>query len=298
MVLKKLTETILSDKCINSPDVIIVYTLPKVGQSTMFLSCKQAFPDIPCFRTQNILKKKAAMDLLSKSSTRNIAVITGVREPVSWALSITAQGIHEERPNLISDFNLGKISAREAVQIVREFIQTRGLFEHYETWFAQQASKFTGIDILSAQFDHPRKRIIIANDQQAPQYRILGFRYEDTQSWPDILAEFMGFEQIPIKVGNVALFKEYSLFYYEAVMGISYPMDMLNKLYSSKIIRTFYNDREIKGFKTRWSKPMPDCYSFYIRDFMKKLTGSDFEYIRNAYERGGSKQYQKPSLDS
>jgi len=200
------------------------------------------------------------------------------------------QEIHRLHPEVITDFNRGQMSSADATAYMREFIDKQEAFAYYSGWFDAQVSKFIGIDLLSHPFDHKRKRMII----EQPPYRVLGFRNEDSDLWPSVLAEYFRTDRVTMKAANIALFKDYSLFYYEALMGLSYTMKVLDDLYSSRIVRAFYDDLEIEQFKERWNRPIPNYYADYLRDMLKKITSPQFQYIRDIYKKGTSMQYKRP----
>ena len=267
---------------VGDPDAIIVYTLPKTGQSTIFQSCRQLYPQLPIFRTQNLWGKREITTFLEDKNLENVAVLTGVREPVSWALSYIVQEVKRLEPQVIAKYNAGEMSSNDVANYVRQFIENRGIFQFYTNWFDNQISKFVGVDVLEDRLDFERKKLTI---EEAP-YRVLCFRNEDPEGWPGLLSDFFGKDNVPMKVANVALFKDYSLFYYEAIMGISFPEDFLDKLYSSRVVRTFYTDFEVDAFKRRWAQPMPGYYAAHLRDVLKKVTAPEFENIRRTLRKG------------
>ena len=266
------------------PELYIVHSLPKVGGSTIaatlmanfgfayvsHVHClteggsriwKAALPQYRrSFRDAVIQHlhhaRKAAMLLDAGAAlfpkTQQRAIICGVREPISWALSL----YFETYSGLYSD-DYGEISVETAGGFVRAVLADEradiGLpFLSPERWLRTEFFRAHQFDILAQAFDI-EKGYQVYESQATP---ILIIRRENLSSLSVSLASLLGYPAQLIEPvnANQADSKSYSGIYESIKKALKFDHEWLRSIYANAYSRKFYSEDECDLFTERWAR--------------------------------------------
>ncbi len=170
-------------------------------------------------------------------------IITLVRDPITRNISSFFQTVDRQIP----DFHkrLDTITYEELYQAFFE------KFDHEEplNWFDLELYPFFGIDVYSSQFPKEKGYKIYSNEQA----EMLLIRSENLSNvFSNAISEFLGVENINLVSKNQAKEKKYYSLYRMFLNRVSLPDDYIEKMYSSKLVKHFYTEEEIRKFTSRW----------------------------------------------
>jgi hypothetical protein len=252
-------------------EVLIVHQMGKVGSSTIVKSLEELQLDIPIFHTHSLniehlrsrekykrlncqevpprviqgqyLRKAIDRGLLGKSWK----VISLVRDPISRNISAFFQNINDYFPDYFNRYSSGSLQLDE---IVSTFLEK---YNHDAplNWFDQEMKEVFGIDVFSSDFPISKGYKIFKHDQ----IDLLLLRLEDIDNCSqNAFREFLGIEEFTLKGANIGDGKLYKDAYQQIKNSVSLPNWYLEKFCSSKLMRHFYSESEINGFRTTWLK--------------------------------------------
>ncbi|HET6566613.1 MAG TPA: putative capsular polysaccharide synthesis family protein [Rhodothermales bacterium] len=266
---------------------ILVYQMGKVGSMSIYEALQRARLRNPVYHVHflspihleqeiqrfAVVRKETAVDpkalhhlhtgrLLHEKLRRKpdvpLYIVTGVREPVSWALSRFFQHVHYFCPELLDEDG----TARE--QETLEYLQ--GMFarlgdkrnpatdwfdvELASKWFDVEFKDTLGIDVYQKPFDREKGYSILESGRQ----HVLILRQEDLRkTLPGVLRGFLPTDQpIEIKEANVGSKRMHGHAYSFVKNHLSISPEICERLYSTKYVRHFYDDEEIAGFVGKW----------------------------------------------
>jgi hypothetical protein len=200
--------------------------------------------------------RKAAMILDAGMAlfpnTQKRAIICGVREPVSWALSL----YFEAFSGLCSD-DYGAISVETVAAFVREVLADEradlGLpFLSPERWLRTDFFRAHKFDIFAQDFDLEKGYQVYESDVRP----ILIIRQENLSSLSASLSSLLGYpaELIEPVHANRAESKCYSRIYESIKKALKFDRDWLRSIYASPYSRKFYSESECDSFTERWAR--------------------------------------------
>ncbi|NET32778.1 MAG: sulfotransferase family 2 domain-containing protein [Cyanothece sp. SIO1E1] len=271
-------------KSLNSRDKIVIYQMGKVGSTTIWKSLESLNLDIPVYHVHYLKSEsvkrsleKARIDFprlrfiypevvqaehLRNQLNQNCIetpwhVITLVRDPIAKMLSSFFQTL--ERDLLLgSDYR--KRIKKEGYEKVLEEIISRFYDEYVHNpnrkhpfcWFDYELKKNLNIDIFN-ETPLSNKNYHIYNATAA---KILLLKLESLSNcYQDAFYEFLGFQDFKLIRSNVGSQKRYGNLYKDFLDGIDLPVDYIDKIYSSDLVKHFYSDLEIEEFYRRWQSP-------------------------------------------
>jgi hypothetical protein len=169
-------------------------------------------------------------------------VVTIVRDPIRLALATFFQ----------TGDRLGAIDAESTVSSVESAIRSQW-DELPLDWFDWQFRGELGIDVYEHSFDPARGYGII----EAEDCRVLCLRQEDLAvTVPAALHLLVGDERpIELRRANVGAEKPYADLYRACTTQLRPPPEVLDRAYSSRLVRHFYSSDEIDGFRRFWATP-------------------------------------------
>jgi len=253
---------------------ILIYQMGKVGSSTVYRSLKAAriqSPIIHChfLSRENIrhvehyflsLPSQEVPDHIEKCKRlsnyihRNMGkhrwkVITLVRDPVAREISDLFQNLEVVVPEL------GVTKTTSNIQLAID--RLLNMFKNFDesedyacAWFDLELKDVFKIDIYNYPFDKERGYQIY-NDTIAD---VLLIRLEDlSKCFKAAMTDFLNMPDLELIHFNVGANKEYEQLYAKVVSSIRIPRDSLDKIYSSRYVKTFYSEEKICGLKKRWS---------------------------------------------
>lgn len=203
------------------------------------------------------------------SRGRSIRIFSGIRDPVDRAVSLLFHIIAsnpstpkrlsstDDVDGLVGYFRSLCILASQGTSDEPTSSFDRNLiagFLWYRTWFDTEISSTLGLG-TDGRFDRVRRVLI---ERQGP-LGLLVYRFEDLKgdALPDVLAAASEFADAPISslpAENRRQDRPAGERYAGFRDTVKLPRATLDFFYDAPIVRTFYSDDEIAGFRTRWEE--------------------------------------------
>lgn len=240
-------------------EVILVYTMGKVGSSSIYYSILDNVAQIHSLDTEIPTKYFTSKDrstwighLVSRIIWRSVIkrvrkcvvnsekvkIITGVREPISRNISSYFQGMKvEELKNCNSD------------DILNEFYTvTNHTVPLY--WFDCEIKRHLGIDIFDYNFDKEQGYTVL----KSGKYEIFIYRIEDLDRVINEVEEFVGAHNFKYTKKNITNKKLKSDLLSNFKNNISFSKESIQAMYNSKYMNHFYSKAEIQEFEKKFIK--------------------------------------------
>jgi hypothetical protein len=117
-------------------------------------------------------------------------------------------------------------------------------------WFESHVEAHLGIDVYASEFDTEKGYDII----KTPTASLLLLRCEGLDAAPRALAELFELDRlVPVHHVNVGSEKPYGELYSAFVSALKPSREVLDRAYSSRMVRHFYSPDEIARFRDVWS---------------------------------------------
>jgi hypothetical protein len=118
------------------------------------------------------------------------------------------------------------------------------------SWYDTQIRDGLGVDIFQHPFDMEKGFTIISSGN----IEILLYKLESLhKTFSVAMEQYLGIPALELKVVNKAERKSYSREYKKAMQDLDFSEELLNQVYSSRLVRYFYTNDEIHAFSRRWS---------------------------------------------
>jgi hypothetical protein len=240
------------------PDPVLVYQMGKVGSSTVSASLRHAgisnvhvhfigdhWPQAAQYHRergdelpQNLYRGWLLRYWL-RVKRRQVKVITLVRDPVARKISSAFQ-LRRYNPNLSVD------DASAAKRWLRENIDFDESLPYESVWFDREINAVFDIDVYDHPFD-PEKGYTRIQTSRAD---VLVLRLEDLDDLiPSVVSDFVG-SQLAVERTNTRSNDTYRTI----KQTFTLPPSTLERIYSQRMVRHFYSDREIDAFIDSWSE--------------------------------------------
>lgn len=233
---------------------VIVYTMGKVGSSSVDASIKRHFLHyhVHTFRPERIERQRQKQDLLYLRQWEQIRryiveanhpalYITGVRNPIDRNISAFFERYEHYTGE---NFAQSKLSVDELIRIFHE------QFEHERPlrWFDDELKTYLGVDVYEHPFPQEQGyHVIQANGKQ-----ILILKLESPDSTKEkALSEFLGMP-LSLKRDNIGENKAYAEIYAEFKKRIVLSEAYINQMLDSRYTRHFYTAEEIARSREKW----------------------------------------------
>lgn len=225
--------------------------------------------DIGVFFKENKARKKQKKELLQAiKNTRNLKIVTGVRDPVARDISLVFQMLQDgacyldgnEKCNFL--LKVRDTVRRNAMLKKGSLSANHGWSEHVKNkvkygvvfdWFDWEIKRFFGIDIFQYDFDKDKGFSVIKENN----VKIFVYKLEKMDE-PDLkkaLREFLEIDDFDIQHTNDGGKKNYSLCYQEVLEKIKLGGDYIDFYYKDNPrMKYFYTDEEIEAFRRKWEK--------------------------------------------
>jgi hypothetical protein len=239
---------------------ILIYTMGKVGSSTIYRQLLAKYPWLPAFQVHFLsdywiktiipkmpgryqvhleLSEKIKKQLASKSNLR-YKIITIIRDPITRDISDIFQ-------NWMDKYKVQSINEVDYSTIVADFNSN----DHAYTldWFDTEFKAFTGIDVY--QLNYPKDQSYCSFS--FPKFDLLIIKLDTigTQLTPAV-NEFLNLSTAEITGANRSENKEGKELYAQIRTNYKAPKEKLDVVYSSKLIQHFYATDEIAKLRSKW----------------------------------------------
>jgi hypothetical protein len=197
---------------------------------------------------------------------RRITVVTGVRDPVDFAVAAFFQVLDFVSP-LAAD--LYRVEPGWVATLQAAFIdfwtralagdpcltsadrQILPLFTLPQRWFEEELQPFLGMDVYAEPFDAGTGWTVRRTDQ----VDLLLFRFEDARRvLPAALGELLWRPRVPLDVWNATDDKPTAALHRAFRETLRAPRVLLAAAYATRYARHFYTDGERAALTTRWSR--------------------------------------------
>jgi hypothetical protein len=166
-------------------------------------------------------------------------VISLVREPIAQSVSAFFQ------PAIRRGYVETATATEELLQLFGDRLDRLPL-----TWFESHLQPALGIDVYRTDFDTDHGYQII----ETPKVKLLLMRCEGLSAAPQALAELLDTDHpIDAQRKNVASEKAYSDLYRAFMAGLRPSEEVIDRVYSSRLVQHFYSPAEIARFRDFWS---------------------------------------------
>jgi hypothetical protein len=235
----------------------LVYSMGKVGSSSVEASLKERLPDAVVFHTHflsdnwlnEILPKEKAFfhgnihigkkirAYLDKNEGKRIRIITLVRDPLIREMS----GIFENWQAHYEDID--KVTVQEITDKI-----DRSDFKFCFNWFDTEFKEFTGFNIYAVPFNKEKGFSIY----QHGKFEILCMQLEKLDSVFSVaMEEFTGMK-ISLKNANIATEKKGNELYKNVKKSYKLSEAKSDFVYGSSFVKHFYTDNDISKMKSVW----------------------------------------------
>ena len=251
---------------------ILVYSMGKVGSSTLVHSLHQSSVNLPVYHVHFLSPKniRRVLDLYRgndlpapahlrqshhlrrriDSGEKNWLVITLFREPIGRKISDLFQNAPDLWPEVVdAEGHIDPDRARERVQEDLSAFDEEA--DYVCTWFDKELRPVFGVDIFDRPFDHDRGFII----REGPRAQVLVLRLEDlTPAFQPALKQFLpGRPEVDMVRANVRSNQEVDAGPYQAVKNeLTVPRETAARIYSSRYVQHLYTDDMVERFLDRW----------------------------------------------
>jgi hypothetical protein len=268
------------------PYRVLIHHIMKVGSQTIQETLNRQDPDRPIFYSQlfeltrkgrreyreaiasapddrlPILLKKTVRVLNVRHAMRRRdgipwKVITLIREPIGWSISLLFQ---ESKYFLSYTISKSPLTPELREKLGAEYEKRKDLFLRVFTdWFDEEIRERFGIDLLSEPLD-PRKGYRIASNGSD---EVLVIRLEDLDRvYREAFREFLSIDLKELYNKNVGSEKPYKLLYEGFQREYAVCPEYAGRLFATRCMRRFYTPEEIEGFKDLWlARRPPDSLS-------------------------------------
>lgn len=241
-----------------SKDILLVYTMGKVGSTSIYYSLKKKFRYKVLFIHRMIKENIEDYDkafihkgikphrskmgelFLKRMSSKKIKIITLVREPIGRNISDFFQDLKV----YIDDHT--RIESYDD-EVIRSKFLNNYPHELSLDWFTDEFFKTTNINIYEHPFDYLKKYCIIKND--STEVLILRVDLEDVMKM-NLVEEFLNIKDLDIERYNMASDKFYHDRYRSFLMNCKFDDAYISRMLDSNYCRHFYSDGEIEQLRS------------------------------------------------
>ena len=241
-------------------NIILIYTMGKVGSSTIYNSLKVKLPKAHLFHVhflsdkwlkeilpglnkdfhQNIVYGNEVLDFIKANPKKRVKIITLVREPLMRDISDIFQNWSRLFP------------AEETVDkdYLLDWIDKRS-HEYTLNWFDTEFKSYLGYDVYSRPFDKEKGYSIY----NTPRFDLLCIKLETLNNvYGEALKSFLNLDDVSLSSTNETKDKDRSDLYFEMLMSYKANPAKIEELYSSKYMKHFYTQKQIEGYKKKWAR--------------------------------------------
>lgn len=276
---------------------VLIYTMGKVGSSSLEYSLRSAAPELDVLHLHWLVTENLARDerVYREAARRHrgTAAARKFRPRYIWLGRHFSSRVKRDRPDgsrwdvitLVRDPVARNVSSffqnlllffgydwAEELRLKAEGTVVAELCELFRASFLQEDWVNSGKDSDPLTwFDEELLRtfgVDVFEDEfpkevgftilDRPRVRVLLARLEDLDRCvAPAMEQFLGLTGFALHRRNVGLEKGYSSLYRRFVESVEFPKEYLDRLYDSKVSRHFYTEKELAAFRARWRNKSP-----------------------------------------
>jgi hypothetical protein len=272
---KRIRSIYEADSAFKNRDIppIIVYTMGKVGSSTVYNSLLAAPLVNPVLQVHFISKDlsknrqyhkrariypppygiylgEAIQKKIEKDKGFPIKIISLVRDPIALIISDLFQNPHFHKEILYR--KSGTIDAHKATKYLDLKLNDQRTFTYINEWFDRELRSVFGIDVFSVPFQKESGYSQYSKDN----IEVIVIRLEDlSRVGHEVISDFIGITPpLTLVDSNIRANTKTKNEYSDVVKSVSLDINVCRKIYSSEFVKHFYDDKMIDHFIYRWCK--------------------------------------------
>ncbi|MBU2019121.1 MAG: putative capsular polysaccharide synthesis family protein [Bacteroidetes bacterium] len=175
-------------------------------------------------------------------------MITAVRDPLAILLS----NFYQNEPFFIEgDFrNNGKYDIDKIKNHLIEDLQKGTTLCFFENWFSDEFEKALNIDVFKLEFNQEQGFGVYKFDGMD----LMIVQAEKINDLETEFANFLNCENFKLQYDNVRSETEDAESYNKLKSTISFDKEIIDQVYSSRLVQYFYNHSQITGFSKKWNQ--------------------------------------------
>jgi hypothetical protein len=179
-----------------------------------------------------------------------LLIISLTRDPVATIISAFLQNMYWQNQKLLNAD--GRPNVQQSIETIKKYISELDVEQDYFlNWFDNELKEVFKFDVYKYPFNHNQGFSIYVQDNIS----ILIVRLENfSSSLINALNEFLNISLSDIYNDNLSSDKEYHTEYCEIKNNIKLDENILDLIYSTKYVKHFYTEDEIKIFRSKWKK--------------------------------------------
>ena len=253
-----------SYQMLSADDIVPVYQMGKVGSSSVCKSLERVGIDAPhihsLYTTRGYqlfhkfllsqknypLHKKLICFLfflwyrIKLRRRKHLKIITLVREPISVNISSFFSNLSTSAYEL----------EQQNVETLEEAFFDKFNHDYVLDWFDIEFLPTTGLDIYKYDFDKEAGYSII----EEGNIECLVIKLEKLNRLEKVIADFVDNDSFKLKSHNISADKWFRPIYQDFKKNVKFSSEYVDRVYSSKLMRHFYSDKEISEFKSKYLK--------------------------------------------
>ncbi len=240
-----------------SDKTIIVYTMGKVGSSSIYYSLIKSFPFRRIFHNHFLSNEWLSKRLPGSNFARNIRLAKPALQHIEehdrqvYYICMMRDPIARDLSNVIQNYLANQIDIHNTpmAAVIQQIEQSGHMF--YEDWFATDFFGHIGRHITTFPFDPVRGYSIHRIDNRR-HLLILKVEAMD-RVFEKALSEFIGVDVDPQFRFNESSEKSEAIFYETLKKSYRLSQEKLVQIYGTEIVRHFYSEAEIKALMAKWA---------------------------------------------
>ncbi len=239
-------------------NICIIYTMGKVGSSSVYHTLKEIMPYNDIFHvhflsdywlnevlphtnhTNQIQFSKDLVKYINQKQHKRLKIISLVREPISRDIS----NIFQNPVDYVAGKNIDNVTVEELIEKSEE----KG-HEYTLNWFDSESKNFLNFDIYSLPFDINKGYKIY----KTKKFDLLLIKLENlNECYQDAFNAFFNLKISSLKVVNEGNTKATDKLAEKVKSKYKVKEETLSSIYRSKYVKHFYSDSEIEKFSSKW----------------------------------------------
>lgn len=180
------------------------------------------------------------IDLINHERAEPLRLVSGVRDPISRALSYYFE--YQDWANLPRERMTNELAEAEITRTLRNVV------DYAVTWFDH--GFYSDLSVYDHPFDHARGWSVIDHGPK----RLFIYRVEWLARLGDELADFLDIPGLSLQNENEGSAKWYAPFYDHARSNFRVERAMIDRIDATPFARHFFSEEERRGWYERWAR--------------------------------------------